>query len=76
MFRNKKLFERSIGLVTLWLESHTSDTGLTELLYISIEARPGVSVVNQFQCFVLTKMSSKDVIIIILENICVEVASR
>ena len=76
MFRNKKLFERSIGLVTLWLESHTSDTGLTELLYISIETRPGVSVVNQFQCFVLTKMSSKDVIIIILENICVEVASR
>jgi len=42
-FRDEELFERSIGLVTLWLESHTSDTGLAELLYISIEARPGVS---------------------------------
>jgi len=37
------LFERSIGLVTLWLGSHTSDTGLVELLYISTEAGPGVS---------------------------------
>ena len=60
----------------LWLGSHTSDTGLAELLYISIKAGPGVSAANQFQCFVLTKMSSKDVIIIVLENVCVEVASR
>ena len=34
-FRDGKLFERSIGLVTLWLGSHTSDTGLAELFYIS-----------------------------------------
>ena len=26
----------------LWLRLHTSDTGLAELLYISIEAGPGV----------------------------------
>ena len=32
-----------IGLVTLWLGSHTSDTGLAELLYVSMEAGPGVS---------------------------------
>ena len=30
----------------LWLRSYTSDIGLAELLYISIEVRPGVSVVN------------------------------
>jgi len=30
----------------LWLRSHTSDTGLAELLYISIEAGPGISVAN------------------------------
>ena len=40
------MFERSIGLVTLWLGSHTSDTGLAELLYISMEAGPGVSAAN------------------------------
>ena len=31
---------------------------------------------NKFQCFVLTKMSSKDVIMIILENTCMKIASR
>ena len=31
---------------------------------------------NQFQCFVLTIMSSKDMIMIILENMCIEITSR
>ena len=35
-----------IGLMTLWLRSHTSNTGLAELLYISMEAGPGVSMVD------------------------------
>ena len=46
MFRDRELFEGSIGLVTLWLGLHTSDTGLAELLYISTEAGPGVSTVD------------------------------
>ena len=37
------MFKRFIRLVTLWLRLHTSDTRLAELLYISIEAGPGVS---------------------------------
>jgi len=41
-----ELFERSIGLVMLWLGSYTSDTGLAELLYISMEAGPKVFVVD------------------------------
>ena len=45
-FRDRELFERSVGLVTLWFGSHTSDTGLVKLLYISIEAGPGVSMVD------------------------------
>ena len=32
--------------MTLWLGSHISDTGLAELLYISMEARPEVSAVD------------------------------
>ena len=40
------MFERSIGLVTLWLRSHTSDTELAELLYISIETGPGVFIAD------------------------------
>jgi len=42
-FRDGELFKRSIGLVMLWLGSHTSDTELAELLYIGMEAGPGVS---------------------------------
>jgi len=40
------LFERSIGLVMLWLGLYTSNTRLAELLYISTEARLEISVVN------------------------------
>ena len=46
MFRNRELFERFIGLVTLWLGLYTSDIGLVELLYISIETGPEISVAN------------------------------
>ena len=46
LFRDGELFEGSVGLVTLWLGSHTSDTGLAELLYVSMEAGPGVSVAD------------------------------
>ena len=46
MFRDGELFEGSIGLVTLWLGLHTSNTGLAELLYVSTEAGPGVSVAD------------------------------
>ena len=76
MFGDRKLFERSVGLVILWLRLYTSNTGLAELLYISTEARLGISVANKFQYFVLTKVSSKDVIMLILENVCVKITSR
>ena len=46
MFRDGELFERSIGLVTLWLRLYTSDIELAELLYISMEAGPRVSIVD------------------------------
>ena len=39
LFKNRKLFERSIRLVILWLRLYISNTRLTELLYITIEAR-------------------------------------
>ena len=54
----------------------TSNTEFAELLYISIETRLEITMKNQFQYFVLTKVVSKNVIIIILENICIEITSR
>jgi len=43
---DRKLFERSIELVMLWLRSHTSDIELAELLYISVETGPGIFMAN------------------------------
>ena len=37
---------RSVRPMTLWLGLHTSDTRLAELLYISIETGPGISMMN------------------------------
>jgi len=38
MFGNRKLFEKSIGLVTLRFGLYVSNIRLAELLYICIEA--------------------------------------
>jgi len=46
LFRDRELFEGSIGLVTLWLGSHTNDIGLAESLYISTKTGPGVSMAD------------------------------
>ena len=47
-----------------------------KLLYISIEAGLGVSLVNEFQYFVLAEVSGKDMIMIIPENMHIEIPSR
>jgi len=46
LFRDRELFKRSVRLVTLWLRLYVSNTGLAELLYISVEAGPEISAVN------------------------------
>ena len=46
MFRDRKLLERFIRLITLWFRLHTSNIELVELLYISIETRPEISMAN------------------------------
>ena len=76
LFGNGKVLEKSIELVILRFGSHISNIELTELLYISIEARPGITIANEFQCFILTKVASKNVIGIISENKYAEITSR
>jgi len=46
LFGDRKLFKRSVELVILWLGSYTSDIELAKLLYISMEAGPGISTAN------------------------------
>jgi len=56
--------------------SHISNIELAELLYISIEARPGITMANEFQYFILIKVASKNVIVIIPENTYAEITSK
>jgi len=46
LFRDRELLEGFIRLVILRFGLYTSDTGFAELLYISIETRPGITIVN------------------------------
>ena len=69
------MLERSIRLVILWFKLYTSDIELIELLYISTKTRLEILAVNKFQCFVLIKVASKNMIMIILENTYIEVTS-
>jgi len=57
----------------IWITYNTDNTGLVELLDIGLEIWLQISVVNEFQCFVLSKMTSKDVVMIILEDSHAEV---
>ena len=43
---------------------------LAELLYISVKTGLEITIANKFQYFVLIKVASKNVIMIILKNIC------
>ena len=67
-----------IELITLRFESYVSNTELVELLYISIEVRQEViiTIANKFQCFVLTEVANKNMIINILENTCIKITSK
>jgi len=56
--------------------SHTSNTGLVELLYISIKAGPEITIANEFQYFVLTEVVSRNIIMIMLENLSVDITKR
>ena len=58
MFRNRKLFERSIKFMMLEFGLNVSDTRIEKLLYIYTKAWPEISMTNKFQCFVLIKMTS------------------
>jgi len=57
MFRDKKLFERSLKLVILRFGSYASNIRLVKLLYIYIEAWLEIFMADEFQCFVLTEVA-------------------
>ena len=49
------------------------DTKLTEILHIRSEIQLEIFITNKFQYFVLTKISSQNIIIVILEYLYPEI---
>jgi len=69
------LLKRSIRLVILELESYANNTEFTEFLYIQVDVGLSIFIIDKFQYFILSKVTSKDVVIVILEYLGVEVIS-
>jgi len=67
------LLERSIWFVVLWFGSYASNTRLTEVLNICVYREPSTSAADKFQCLVLSKISYKDVIVVVLNDTCAKV---
>ena len=52
----------------LWFGSHTSCTRFTIFLDKFGESRPGIIVVDEVHCLILTGMSGEDVVMLVAEN--------
>ena len=53
--------------------SHTSCTRFTIFLDKFTESRPGIIAVDEIHCLILTRMSRKDVVVLVAENSELEV---
>jgi hypothetical protein len=65
---NGELFEETIGLVTLWLASHTSGAGLAILLDEGSDTWPSVISSDQLQGLVDPEVSREDVVVLVLKD--------
>ena len=59
----------------LKLGSYANNTKFIEFLYIQVDVGLSVSIINEFQYFILPKVTSKNVVMVILEYLGVKVIS-
>lgn len=59
----------------LKLGSYANNTEFIEFLYIQVDVGLSVSIINEFQYFILPKVTSKNVVMVILEYLGVKVIS-
>lgn len=69
------MLEKSTRLVMLKLGSYANNTKFIEFLYIQVDVGLSVSIINEFQYFILPKVTSKNVVMVILEYLGVKVIS-
>jgi len=66
MIRDGKLFQCSIRAMMLRFRMHTSSTGFAVFLDKRAETRPSILTMNEFKCLVLSRVSGKYVIMLVL----------
>ena len=69
LFQDWELLQKSIGLVTLWLGSHTGGARLAVVLNEGIEEWPGVVVMDELKGLVLAKVSRDQMVVFVEENV-------
>jgi hypothetical protein len=68
MLRYRELLEKSVGSVTLRLRAHAGGTGLAVVFDKVTKSGPDVLASNQFNSLVLTHVTGKDVVVLIVED--------
>ena len=72
---NRKLLDKSEGLVARVLVPFAGDTAVNEVFNVSTDVRPGVLSSEQVECMILAGVSCSQVVMLELENAGAEVAS-
>ena len=62
--------------MTLTLGLYVGNTEFVEFLYIQADVRPGIFIIDEFQYFILSKVTSENIVMIILEYSDVKIISR
>ena len=65
--------KRSVEFVTLQFRSYASNTRLTEIFDIYMYKEPSVFVMNEFQHLILSEISCKNIIIVVLEDLYTDI---
>ena len=71
--RNQKLFQQTIGFMALRFSTHISSTRLAVLFDGFSESEPSIILKNETSGFVLTGMSRKYVIVLVMKDTETEV---
>ena len=73
MFRDWELLQKSVGLVTLWLGSHTGGAGLAVVLDEGTEEWPSIVVTDELKGLVLAEVSGDRVVVFVEKDAELEV---
>jgi hypothetical protein len=75
MDRDRELFEETIRFVSWSFGTATWNAGFDKVLDVGVDGWPGELTLDEFKCFVLTKVASSGVVMLILKNVKVKISA-